>query len=69
MSVTLPFTEAAIAEIAARGCRFLVFGRQVSGCFCTLADLSLPAELVALCDPVPENEFRSDISSTELRRI
>lgn len=60
--------DAAIATIAGQGCRFLVFGRTIEGAFCGLADLDLPAALRALCDEVPEAEFRNDISSTELRR-
>lgn len=60
--------DAAIAAIAERGCRFLVFGRKVEGRFCTLAELAgLPATLRQLCDEVPESEFRDDVSSSELR--
>jgi hypothetical protein len=60
--------DAAIAEIAERGCRFLVFGRELDGRFVTLGDLNLPTELRRLCDEVPESEFREDVSSTELRK-
>ena len=60
--------SAAIAKIAAQGCRFLVFGRVVDGKFQSLEDLRLPVELAKLCQGVPELEFRSDLSSTELRR-
>jgi hypothetical protein len=59
--------DAAIATIAGQGCRFLVFGRLAGGAFCRLADLDLPASLLAMCDEVPEAEFRADTSSTELR--
>lgn len=59
--------DAAIAAIAERGCRFLVFGRVVQDRFCTLSDLDLPNALRALCDEVPPQEFREDISSTNLR--
>jgi nicotinamide mononucleotide (NMN) deamidase PncC len=58
---------AAIAEIAERGCRFLVFGRSVEGRFFGLSDLNVPAPLRALCDEVSEAEFHEEISSTELR--
>lgn len=58
----------AIAEIAQRGCRFLVFGRNVRDEFRTLDALPLPSALRVLCDDVGEEEFRVDISSTELRR-
>ena len=59
--------DAAIAELGARGCRFLVFGRHAAGRFVTLEDLALPASLKALCDGVGEAEFRCDLSSTALR--
>lgn len=60
--------DAAIGEIAAAGCRFLVFGRQVGERFCCLRDVELPAELRALCDEVSEEEFHEDVSSTEMRK-
>jgi nicotinamide mononucleotide (NMN) deamidase PncC/nicotinic acid mononucleotide adenylyltransferase len=60
--------DAAIVAIAREGCRFLVFGRQKGERFCTLADVDIPESLRALCDGVPEAEFRADISSTELRK-
>ena len=59
---------AAIDEIGALGCRFLVFGRHLDGRFVTLDDLALPASLRALCDAVAESDFRHDVSSTGLRR-
>jgi hypothetical protein len=59
--------EAALGEIAARGCRFLVFGRVIDDRFRVLSDLAIPNSLRALCDEVPETEFREDVSSTELR--
>jgi hypothetical protein len=59
--------DAAIAEIARHGCRFLVFGREMDGRFVTLSDLDLPAPLRSLCDEIPAEEFREDVSSTELR--
>lgn len=59
--------DAAIAEIASRSCRFLVFGRVIDGKFTVLSDLTLPPALTAICDEVPASEFREDVSSTELR--
>jgi hypothetical protein len=59
--------DAAIAEIAARGCRFLAFGRIINGEFKVLSDLTLPPALAAICEEVPATEFREDISSTQLR--
>jgi hypothetical protein len=60
--------QEAIEQIAARGCRFLVFGRQEAGRFVGLSDLDLPLALRALCEEVPAAEFREDTSSTEIRR-
>lgn len=60
--------DAAIAEIADCGCRFLVFGRSVDGGFETLDDLDLPPALRSISDGVSEKEFREDVSSTEIRR-
>jgi nicotinamide mononucleotide (NMN) deamidase PncC len=57
----------AIARIAASGCRFLVFGRQVEGVFRTLSELPLPQQLASLCQEISQAEFRDDVSSTELR--
>lgn len=57
-----------IEEIAALGCRFLVFGRATPQGFRTLDDLKLPPALRAICDGVSEVEFRADVSSTELRK-
>jgi len=59
--------DSAIAAIASRGCRFLVFGRAVEGRFILPSDLNLPRQLRELCDEVRESEFRCDVSSTELR--
>jgi nicotinamide mononucleotide (NMN) deamidase PncC len=59
--------DAAILEIAQRGCRFLVFGRQSQARFCSLATLRLPETLSAICDEVSQSDFRHDISSTALR--
>jgi hypothetical protein len=57
----------AIGRIAARGCRFLVFGRVIGGRFQVLADLGLPDELASICTEVPAERFREDVSSTEIR--
>jgi len=57
-----------VAEIAACGCRFLVFGRVNEDRFQTLDDVEIPPALRAICDGVPEAEFREDVSSTELRQ-
>lgn len=59
--------DAAISEIATRGCRFLVFGRRLEGRFVALSAVNVPPSLRALCDEVPETEFTADVSSTALR--
>jgi hypothetical protein len=59
---------AAMERIASRGCRFLVFGREQAGRFVGLADLNLQPPLDGLCQQVPAEEFREDISSTALRQ-
>ena len=61
--------EAAIELIAEQGCRFLVFGRAIKGRFRTLSDLELPPALLELCEEVSADEFREDVSSTELRNV
>ncbi len=59
---------AALEQIAARGCRFLVFGRDMGTGFGRLSDLDLPDILRAICREVPQDQFREDVSSTTIRR-
>jgi len=59
--------DKAIDDIANRGNRFLVFGRIHQDSFQTLSDVSLTEPLRHLCEEVSADEFRLDISSTELR--
>lgn len=62
---------AAIAEIAHLGCRFLVGGRVVNGTFMTLDDIlaqsPLPGHLRKIFMGLSGEEFRVDLSSTEIR--
>ncbi|MBN2217202.1 MAG: hypothetical protein JW719_07480, partial [Pirellulales bacterium] len=60
--------RAALLKIAARGCRFLVFGRNMGPGFVGLSQLDLPDPLLSLCQAVGEDAFREDVSSTEIRR-
>jgi len=60
--------ESAIKLIADRRCRFLVFGRNENGRFIGLDETDLPGSLLAICEGVSEEEFRCDVSSTEVRR-
>ncbi len=57
----------AFEEIRNFGCSFLVAGRQSVGKFQTLQDLTLPERVVDLFAGLSEDEFRLDISSTEIR--
>jgi nicotinamide mononucleotide (NMN) deamidase PncC len=61
--------DAALEGIASRGCRFLVFGRNMGGTgYVSLRQLFLPEVLRNICREVPQEDFRKDISSTDLRR-
>ena len=59
--------KAALQEIGDLGCRVLVAGRLSDGSFRELSDVAIPVEHAHLFQAIPEAEFRSDISSTELR--
>lgn len=59
---------AALHEIRAQGCRFLVVGRRApDGQFYELTHLFIPSNCDDLFQPIPANLFRMDISSTHLR--
>jgi hypothetical protein len=59
---------AALESIRRQGCRFLVAGRAGSdGRFLTLADIPTPPAHRDLFSAIPEDEFRLDLSSTQLR--
>jgi len=60
--------DTAINKMAASEISFLVFGRVIDNQFSELADLALPDALMALCTGVRSTEFRSDISSSDMRR-
>lgn len=59
---------AALSEIRSQGGRFLVAGRLDRKSFHTLHDWGLPPSLRDLFEEISEAEFRSDLSSTELRK-
>ncbi|KAJ4974038.1 hypothetical protein NE237_007212 [Protea cynaroides] len=50
------------------GCTFLVGGRNVDGAFKVLEDFDIPEELREMFISIPEEKFRMDISSTEIRK-
>ena len=56
-----------LEKFKAQNIRFLVFGRLVNGQFLTLSSITISAALLALCDEVPESEFRLDMSSSDIR--
>ncbi|MDA1004810.1 MAG: hypothetical protein O3B31_15910 [Chloroflexi bacterium] len=58
---------AALAEMRALGCHFIVGGRVVDGRFRRLDEAEIPADLADLFTEIPESRFRVDLSSTELR--
>ena len=59
--------DRAIESIRSAGCQFLVFGRVGGKGFQSLGDIELPKRLMEICQGVPEEQFREDISSTALR--
>lgn len=60
--------RAALDEIAAQGCSFLVAGRHDGRAgYKTLEHLPVPAEVAGLFRELPEVDFRRDVSSTEIR--
>lgn len=56
-----------LQQIRDAGCRFLVAAREVNGQLLTLAQLNVPDDARDLFEEIPANEFRVDVSSTELR--
>jgi hypothetical protein len=59
--------DAALAFIRAQGCRLLVAGRAQDGVFHTLGDIMIPEGARDLFIELPEQAFRVDLSSTEIR--
>ncbi len=59
--------EEGLAQMRAIGCRFLVAGRLREGRYQTVDDVGIPAAWGELFIPIPEAEFRADVSSTQLR--
>ena len=63
-----PALSAALESIDRHGSRFIVAGRVDDGAFRTLSDIDLPVRWAHLFEAIPEAEFRSDLSSSRLRR-
>ncbi len=58
----------ALREIRAQGGRFLVAGRSTHGAFKTLEQAAVPSGFEELFEALPEEEFRYDLSSSEIRQ-
>jgi nicotinic acid mononucleotide adenylyltransferase len=58
----------ALNQIRAAGCDFLVAGRVSEAEFRILTEVHIPAIFQEMFREIPESEFRSDISSTEIRQ-
>ena len=59
--------DAAVSAMLHASASFLVFGRLIDGAFQGLSHATLPEALRSACTAVAEDEFRADLSSTELR--
>ena len=59
----------ALAEMLAVGTTFLEAGREDQGVFKTLDDVPVPQGFRGLFQDIPEDRFREDISSTQLRAV
>jgi hypothetical protein len=58
----------ALAAFRDQGCRFLVAGRvDANGVFCGLDNLAIPLAWRELFTGIPADQFRMDVSSTQLR--
>ena len=59
--------RSALAEMAEMECKFWVAGRLSGDNYKTLADIALPADFIGLFEAIPEEDFRVDISSSQIR--
>jgi len=50
------------------GCDFLVAGRLKDSKFTTVSDVSIPEKFMSMFTEIPEDQFRIDLSSSELRK-
>lgn len=58
----------ALEEMRQNGCHFLVAGRADGALFITLSDVPIPSGFEDMFTAISESEFRSDISSTQIRQ-
>ncbi len=59
----------ALSEISKQRCSFLVAGRNDGDQFRTLKHIDVPSEFSDMLTAIPESEFRSDLSSTNIRTL
>lgn len=59
--------HAAFEEMRATGTRFVVAGRATDEGYRTLEHVELPAEFASMFEPLHEEAFRADVSSSDLR--
>jgi hypothetical protein len=65
---TLKGVDESLEHLRQRGARFLVAGRSSKDDFKTLDDIDIPNKYRDMFAEIPENAFKMDISSTELRK-
>lgn len=59
--------RSSLEAVGSLGCNFLVAGRLTGSAFQSITDLPVPAEFQDLFQPIPEDRFREDVSSSEIR--
>ena len=57
-----------LQTIYSNGCDFLVAGRLQDSRFRTISDVTIPEKFISMFTEIPEEQFRMDLSSTELRK-
>ena len=63
----IDFMFSKLCEMSAIGTKFLVAGREKNGVFQAVSDVDIPKGFERLFGGISEDQFRVDISSTELR--
>ena len=61
--------RAALEAVGSLGCHFLVAGRLTESVFRSISDLPIPADFHDLFLAIPEERFREDISSSNIRNF
>lgn len=58
---------ASFDKIREKSCRFIVAGRLIKDEFIDLSDIAIPKKIAGLFEALPEEDFRMDISSSQIR--